>query len=230
MTNIKDRVLQIAEYKGVAKEKFIENIGMTYGNFKGKSKESALNSNTIEKIITIHPDVNLQWLITGNGEMINSEVLPRIMNMNRKTTDIIHDSQVINLYDLEATAGLSDLFKSEQPQRVLDTIKIPNLPKCDGAITVTGDSMYPLLKSGDIVLYKKTDVENIFFGEMYLLSVRLDEWEEYITVKYIQRSDVGADFVKLVSQNTHHQPKDIPLAKITALALIKASIRINTMI
>ena len=44
---------------------------------------------------------------------------------------------------------------------MLDYISIPRLPKCDGAVYVTGDSMYPLLKSGDIVLYKEvSDIKN----------------------------------------------------------------------
>ncbi|WJS96768.1 S24 family peptidase [Flavobacterium johnsoniae] len=103
----------------------------------------------------------------------------------RKTVDPLHISQEIPLYDLEAVSGLRELFSSDEPQRILDTIKIPNLPKCDGAISVTGDSMYQLLKSEDIILYKETEFENIFFGEMYLLSVKLNDWEEYITVKYV---------------------------------------------
>ena len=78
-------------------------------------------------------------------------------------------------------------------------------------------------KSGDIILYKGTEFE------MYLLSVKLNDWEEYITVKYVQKSEKGAEFVKLVIRNLHHQPKDIYISKISALALIKASIRINTM-
>jgi phage repressor protein C with HTH and peptisase S24 domain len=152
-----------------------------------------------------------------------------IMNTDRKTVDSICVNQEIPLYDLEAVAGLRELFNSAESRRVLDTIKIPNLPKCDGAISVTGDSMYPLLKSGDIILYKETEFENIFFGEMYLLSVKLNDWEEYITVKYVQKSEQGLEYVKLVSQNSHHQSKDIHISKISALALIKASIRVNTM-
>ena len=44
--------------------------------------------------------------------------------------------------------------------------------KCDGAIHIVGDSMYPLLKAGDIVFYKEMsiDLQYIFYGEMYLLS------------------------------------------------------------
>ncbi len=42
---------------------------------------------------------------------------------------------------------------------------------------------------------------------MYLLSIDIDG-EEYITVRYIQRSD-REGYVKLVSQNPHHADKEI---------------------
>ena len=87
--------------------------------------------------------------------------------------------------------------------------------------------MYPLLKSGDIVLYKQLhNIEDIFWGDMYLLSIDLDG-EEYITVKYIQKSD-REGYVRLVSQNPHHADKDIEISRIRALALVKASIRMNS--
>ena len=149
---------------------------------------------------------------------------------NRKTKDAVYPIQEIPLYDLEATAGLKELFSGgKSATQVLDTIKIPHLPKCDGAISITGDSMYPLLKSGDMVLYKEVPLDSIFYGEMYLLAYQIDDWEEYITVKYVQKSELGDDYLKLVSQNQHHQPKDVKKAQITAIAIIKASIRINTM-
>lgn len=149
---------------------------------------------------------------------------------NRRTMDSIHEIQEVPLYDLEATAGLQELFSGgKSAVQILDTIKIPHLPKCDGAISITGDSMYPLLKSGDMVLYKEIPLDSIFYGEMYLLSYKIDDWEEYVTVKYVQKSDLGDEYLKLVSQNQHHQPKDVLKAHITAIAIIKASIRINTM-
>lgn len=72
ITNIKERILLIAENKGIAKEKFFQEIGMTYGNFKGKSKLTPINSNAIVDIIAIHSDINLEWLLTGKGEMFVS--------------------------------------------------------------------------------------------------------------------------------------------------------------
>jgi phage repressor protein C with HTH and peptisase S24 domain len=222
-----ERMKEYLDYKGITKYKFCNDLG-----FSNKFLDNSSNMGTDKacKILHHFPEVNSEWLLTGNGPMLkeNSTDIV-IMNTDRKTVDSLHMSQEIPLYDLEAVAGLRELFNSGKPQRILDTIKIPNLPKCDGAISVTGDSMYPLLKSGDIILYKETEFENIFFGEMYLLSVKLNDWEEYITVKYVQKSEQGQDFVRLVSQNSHHQPKDIHISKISALALIKASIRINTM-
>ena len=222
-----ERMREYLDYKGITKYKFCNDLG-----FSNKFLDNSSNMGTDKacKILHHYPEINSEWLLTGNGAMLkeNNDTII-IMNNDRKTIDSVQVSQEIPLYDLEAVAGLRELFSSGKPQRVLDTIKIPNLPKCDGAISVTGDSMYPLLKSGDIILYKETEFENIFFGEMYLLSVKLNDWEEYITVKYVQKSEKGREFVKLVSQNSHHQPKDIHISKISALALIKASIRINTM-
>ena len=88
--------------------------------------------------------------------------------------------------------------------------------------------MYPLLKSGDIVLYKQLhDLEDIFWGDMYLLSIDIDG-EEYVTIKYIQRSE-REGYVRLVSQNQHHAEKEVQMSRIRAIALVKASIRMNSM-
>ena len=113
----------------------------------------------------------------------------------------------------------------------IDHISIPNLPKCDGAIYVSGDSMYPLLKSGDIIMYKTLEpsIANIFWGEMYLVSLTNDNGDDFVMVKWVQKSEEGLDYIKLVSENKHHQPKDFHLKNVKGIALIKATVRINSM-
>lgn len=240
-TTIKERVVQIAEYQNESKESFFSNIGMTSANFRGKAKETPLNSNAIENIITKYPTINLHWLITGNGEMNKDFTLEDLkqtndlkrLNLDKKfnlRTDNDIANQNIPLYNIEASAGLVELFQNHSDNTPIDSLHIPNLPKCDGAVFVTGDSMYPLLKSGDIVAYKQINdfSTEIFWGEMYLISVEVAS-EEYISVKYVQKSEKGVEYIKLVSQNQHHQPKDVHLDKVRAMALIKASVRINSM-
>lgn len=209
-----------------------ENISADYlltgkGSVEKTKSEEFTNKKNVS--INVSENVNIpkvQKTLTNEEPPYNIVSLPS----NRKTKDAVYPIQEIPLYDLEATAGLKELFSGgKSATQVLDTIKIPHLPKCDGAISITGDSMYPLLKSGDMVLYKEVPLDSIFYGEMYLLAYQIDGWEEYIAVKYVQKSELGDDYLKLVSQNQHHQPKDVLKAHITAIAIIKASIRINTM-
>jgi phage repressor protein C with HTH and peptisase S24 domain len=142
-------------------------------------------------------------------------------------TDKTLPLQSVPLYSIEGTAGIVPIFQNESVVKPISHIHIPNLPKCDGAIYVVGDSMYPLLKSGDIILYKQlSDVRDVFWGDMYLLSIDIDG-EEYITVKYVQKSE-HEGYVKLVSQNQHHADKEVAIERIRAIALIKASVRMHT--
>lgn len=64
-TSIKDRVVQIAERQGISKEAFFKSIQMTSASFRGKAKETPLNSNAIVNIITEYPEVDLYWLLSG---------------------------------------------------------------------------------------------------------------------------------------------------------------------
>lgn len=227
IANPKEKILEYIEYKGFRKEKFFTSLGLNYGNYKGQAKKQRLNSEDLAIIISSYPELNSNWLLTGEGSMIKDE---GIQSFPLRTDRPVHEEQQIPLYNLEAVAGLVPLFENAQAIQTDEYISIPNLPKCDGALFVTGDSMYPLLKSGDIVIYKQIQdfANEVFWGEMYLVSVEI-AGEEYISVKYVQKSEEGKEYIKLVSQNQHHQPKDIPLCKVRAMALVKASIRINSM-
>lgn len=69
-TSIKDRVVEIAEQQLISKEAFFKSIGMTSANFRGKAKETPLNSNAIVNIITKYPEVDLHWLLVGSAKRV----------------------------------------------------------------------------------------------------------------------------------------------------------------
>ncbi|SNB43615.1 hypothetical protein LVDJXP189_510022 [Flavobacterium psychrophilum] len=69
-SNIKERVLYFAENQEGNKQVFFKKIGMTYGNFTGKAKETPLNSNAIGNILLNYPKINLEWLLNGKGKML----------------------------------------------------------------------------------------------------------------------------------------------------------------
>lgn len=140
----------------------------------------------------------------------------------------LQHQQRIPLYEMNPAGNLLDFFN--QPPNIIDHIYIPKLPKSDGALYILGESMYPVLKSGDIVIYKRINnlSEGIYYGEMYLLSINIDG-DDATILKYIHQSEKGENYIKLISHNTTHAPKDIRIEYVKAMALIKASIRINTM-
>jgi phage repressor protein C with HTH and peptisase S24 domain len=230
---VSERIGEYIAKKGTSYYAFENSIGASRGSISKAVKEGkSIGSQVLENILSVYTDLNPVWLLTGQGDIFVGDdtiLQDKQVATYRLKTDSFIENQQIPLYDIEAVAGLVPLFQDRNAQQPIDHISIPHLPKCDGAVYVTGDSMYPLLKSGDIVLYKEVnDIRNeIFWGEMYLLSIDMSG-EEYITVKYIQKSENNAS-VKLVSQNKHHQDKDVEISKIKALALVKASIRINAM-
>ncbi len=227
------RIDDFIQHLGISYNKFENTVGASRGGVSAAIRMNRnIGVNIIENILQKYPQLNSEWLLRGEGEMlkISDDRLHEPNETYLLRTDKVTDMQAIPLYNLEATAGLVELFQHVNEKTPIDYLSIPNLPKSDGAVFVTGDSMYPLLKSGDIVIYKQVHniEEGIFWGEMYLVSVDIDG-EEYISVKYIQKSDQGDDYIKLVSQNGHHQPKDIRKDRIRAIAMIKASVRINAM-
>lgn len=159
-----------------------------------------------------------------NQITLYSQLLPDPFALSNDRKVEIQD---IPLYDLSATAGIMAIFNdlSITPK---DYLRVPNLPPVDGAIYVRGDSMTPLIKRGDIIIYKKLalSLDSILWGQIYLLS--FDSGGDIFTViKYIQKSD-DPERIRLVSHNSHFEPKDIPLSSIRALAIVKASITFHT--
>ena len=168
-------------------------------------------------------NISSEWLLRGEGPM------------QRKEIEIIHKPpykdighSVIPIYDINAAANLQTLFANENTQHVLGEIKIPNAPDCDGAIYVRGDSMYPLVKSGDMVSYKQLhNINNLIAGEMYVVDFHIDG-NDFLVIKYVKWEERNTT-LRLVSYNQHHQDMIIPASAVRAIALIKIVIRINSM-
>lgn len=186
-----------------------------------------LGLDKLENVLNAFPEINRDWLLYGDGEMLKSsrEVFPAQTFQLRSDRPLA--DQDIPLYDLSATAGLVEIF-GDISQAPADHLRVPNLPAVDGAIYVKGDSMTPLLKSGDIIIYKKMDLspDGILWGQIYLVSYTISG-DAYTVVKYVKRSPVSGH-IRLVSANEFYDPVDIPAISVTALALVKASITFHT--
>lgn len=229
MSSIVERLKEYIDLKNISISAFEKSIGMGNASF-GKSLKTggAIGTDKLENILKKYPDLSPSWLLTGDGEMLRHTTSVSPVQTFPLRTDRNITVQEIPLYDFDASAGLVAIF-SELKTEPVDYLRIPNLPTVDGAIFVRGDSMSPLLKSGDIVMYKKKELslDSILWGEIYLLSFSTDG-DSYTAVKYIRKSEQPG-MVCLASFNPNFAPKEIPLSSITALALVKASLTFHTM-
>ena len=221
-----ERVKLIRKQLGMTQEQLAQRLGIGKAALSmietGKAGLSARNRNILVQELNVNPE----WLESGKGNMFNAE--PDLTAYMHRTDNSL-PLQSVPLYSIEGTAGLVPLFADQAQAKPVNFIHIPNLPKCDGAIYIVGDSMYPLLKSGDIVFSKQVHdiMHSIIWGEMYLISFDIDG-DAYDSVKYLQKSDIP-DHIVLVSYNEHHKPMEIHINRIRALAFIKASLRLNSL-
>lgn len=132
------------------------------------------------------------------------------------------DLSVVPLYDVDARAGLQTLFL--EGGQTIGNISIPNMPAADGALHVTGDSMFPVIQPGDIIAYRVLhDLMSVTYGEIYILQMEHDG-DIQVVLKIVKRSEEDG-YVKLVSYNKEHDPMDVPMQWITHIARVVFSIR-----
>ena len=159
-----ERVKLIRKQLGMTQEQLAQRLGIGKAALSmietGKAGLSSRNRNILVQELNVNPE----WLETGTGKMFNAE--PDLTAYMHRTDNSL-PLQSVPLYSIEGTAGLVPLFTDQHQMKPVNYIHIPNLPKCDGAIYIVGDSMYPLLKSGDIVLYKQLkNIDDVFWGDM----------------------------------------------------------------
>lgn len=67
MNNIKARLIEFVDYKGISKRKFCNNIEVS-ATFL--ANDSDITVDKVIKILTVYPEININWLIMGQGLMV----------------------------------------------------------------------------------------------------------------------------------------------------------------
>lgn len=97
---MKKRLLEFLSYLEVGQTKFEEKVGLSRGlinNIKGNISIKSLN-----KISSCYPELNINWLQTGEGEMLKSDAgineaethktldFSDLIKINEKTAEAVH--------------------------------------------------------------------------------------------------------------------------------------------
>lgn len=69
--NTLNRIKQYIDYKGITISSFEREAGMSNGSFASQLKKNkTIGVDKLENILTIFPDINTEWLLTGTGPML----------------------------------------------------------------------------------------------------------------------------------------------------------------
>lgn len=79
-----DRLIQFIEYAGLSARQFDISIGAANGyTLRMKKNHASIGSDVIETVIRTYPQLNVVWLLTGEGSMIKTEIKPRDLEFNQ---------------------------------------------------------------------------------------------------------------------------------------------------
>lgn len=200
--NKKDRYKILIRYiisEGLASSQ--KDLGAKIGYTNESAFSQVINGkaiepkNFIDKLKSILPDINDQWLLTGEGEMLKTPGKEGKGNDTEAASNLTV-GRVIPLYDAEAAAG-NGYEMDMSSARPIEMIQIGGfLRESEAALRVYGNSMIPHYPPGCIVALKPWMERFIEPGAVYVV--------ETTSNRYLKRLMYNADKTALrcVSDNT----------------------------
>ena len=211
MTEAGKRIKKIIKYFDLNKNSFSKEIGMSSNVTIGRilNEERNPHTSTLKKIVKRFPQINYNWLRSGEGDMLkkgNLEQPELLYSINQK-------GEGVPYYDIDFIGGF-DLIENDQSLNPTCYIDFPHYSKADYWVNVTGRSMEPLINHGDLIAIRKLNdwKTYILMGEVYGIVT-----DEYRTIKRIRISNKGSEFLRLVPANDEYDEQDIPISIVRAV-------------
>ena len=210
---IKERILYFVETLGISKRRFYERINVSRGTLES---ESSITEEILTRFLAAYPDISETWLLTGEGEMLKkSKNMIESIEVDRK--------RALPLLPVEAIAGWTDTTSASVMDYECEWLDLPQflIRGAHYLIRVSGDSMYPEYRSGDILAcLRLTEVTFFQWGKNYVI-----DSSQGVMVKRIEECPDNDECVLCISENPRHKPFRLPKADIRSLSLVVGLIR-----
>ena len=251
--NTLKRIKQYIDYKGITNQNFEKLIGFSNGAFASQLKNNrTIGVDKLENILIAFPELNPEWLLTGNGEMIKTKSKKNVIekNYNKNYNENYNEPNVKKTYAIElaekpTNTGIeaNNLGNAGIPLIPIDAMAgfgtgavqvmhydtskyiVPEFSELnvDFMIRVKGSSMVPKYNSGDLVACKKLVITDIFFQWN---KVYVLDTEQGALIKRVKKGSRD-NYILLISDNQNYDPFELHLSKIFAVALVVGVIRLE---
>lgn len=205
---IKQNILLYLAKKGVSLYKFYKDSGVTRGILQ---QNNGISEDNIAKFLAYAPDISVDWLITGRGEMLSTmqEKKQENSDLVEKIPEVSYNSAIGKpYYDVDFLGGFNEIVNS-QVSIPTNNIVIQGFEKADFWCNVTGHSMEPKINHGDIIALHKCTLQDIQYGEIY--AVVLDTLR---TIKILRRSPDPKKLRFVPINTTDYDEQEYPIERI----------------
>jgi|UniRef100_UPI003FEEA4B5 phage repressor protein C with HTH and peptisase S24 domain len=208
---IKQRILFFAGTLGISKRDFYAKIGVSRGTLESKT---GITEDVITKFFATYPEVSVEWLMTGEGEMLKNS--PSCKEKKQENSDLVEKIPEVSYnsaigkpyYDVDFLGGFNEIVNS-QVSIPTNNIVIQGFEKADFWCNVTGHSMEPKINHGDIIALHKCTLKDIQYGEIY--AVVLDTLR---TIKILRRSTDPKKLRFVPINTTDYDEQEYPIERI----------------
>lgn len=208
--NLKSRVLKYIEYLGISIQAFESSVGLS--NAAVSKMGDNTRRATVDKISNKYPDLNVSWLLTGEGDMLKDAADNLPINTDINATGDLNgkDYRLVPLINIDSVGGIhSDNSIDSSEQYVIKMLPFTEARSGDVAILQSGNSMYPTIPSGSALLIRQVvDWQEYFgYGNLYVLWLK----DGRRITKVVQCYDDAPDkYVLCVSYNPDVAPERLP--------------------
>lgn len=218
---------------------FAEQIGVLYQRVfdvqRGKTKK--ISSQLANAIIKVYPQFNLTWILTGEGEMLNTSKtdIPTSQIINNEDELIAALDKGIKLLpevDFKFAAGQIELINGTE--NVKRYWFLPDCKDCEAIAQISGDSMSPAYPSGCWVALKKygfssDDATQIPFGNVFGIVVQdkfTGDYHGHIKIlrRYKDQELCRKYWIAHSLNDNEYDDFDIEIAQVRSLWVVKQHI------
>lgn len=202
---IKERLLEFLKSKRISQTEFARSLGVS-SNYVGAMRKG-ISASKLKKLFELYPDLNRDWLLYGEGEMLHSGGGAYASSSKRD-----HETFLL---PVEAYAGGLQMWSEGVRETECPKIISP-IEGVDYAIPIKGDSMEPRFHDGSTLLIKRIN-EKAFIPWGHPMVI---DTENGVLVKKVMPGtpeNSGEEFIIAESINPAYPPIKIPTSSIYGL-------------
>lgn len=213
---LKDRLLEFIKSQGLTVSAFEAKVGLSNGAVSRTNEN--MRRRTLDSIVKVFPQLNETWLLTGKGEMLvqsNAKMVGGTYVVGQKDDEIV----MVDFIPVSASASFVESLCGDGN---MELDKYPIIPMGNERknvnnlriFEVEGDSMYPTILSGSLILAKEIPEKDWHYAEGVVIAI----YSEYIVCKRIARNCLMTDnYLVLRSDNESYGEMTIALSDLRGL-------------